>query len=84
MSWNEEAITYLRKHREYVARDLEGLRAGQVKITEGSNDGVWIGRYQRQIGHLDQIIEKAKLRYQAARPLGLQMNTRRASGPSGV
>jgi hypothetical protein len=59
MSWNEDAIAYLRKHRDYVARDLERLRAGQVKITEGPNDAnvVWIGRYQRQIGHLDKLIE---------------------------
>jgi hypothetical protein len=56
--WNEEAITYLRKHREYVARDWELLRSGQIKVTEGSGDAsaAWIGRYQRQIAHLDQII----------------------------
>jgi hypothetical protein len=58
MSWKEESIAYLRKHREHVARDLELLRSGHIKITEGSSDANadWIGRYQRQIAHLDQII----------------------------
>jgi hypothetical protein len=34
-------------------------KSPKVKITEGSNDvnGVWIGRCQRQIGHLDKLIE---------------------------
>ena len=59
MSWNEEAIAYLRKHRAYVARDLELLRSGHVKVTEGANDAnaAWIGRYERQIEHLDSIIK---------------------------
>ena len=60
MPWNEEAIRYLRKHREYVMRDLEALRSGHTKITERSNESAttdWIGRYERQIVHLDQIIE---------------------------
>jgi len=58
MSWNEEALGYLRKHREYVARDLERLRLGHVKISELNDDATaaWIGRYQRQIAHLDKLI----------------------------
>ncbi len=62
MAWSDEALTYLRKHREYVGRDLELLRAGKLKITADSGDVTadWIGRHERQLAHLDSIIERSR------------------------
>lgn len=64
MSWTNEAIGYLLKHSDYVVRDLESLRSGKVKVTEGENDvsDTWARRLEREMGHLDKIIKN----YEAA------------------
>ena len=59
MSWTEDALMYLEKHRDYVKRDLEALRSGRIKISDEGTDATaaWMGRYERQIEHLDRIIQ---------------------------
>ena len=62
--WSAAALAYLRKHRDYVQRDLDALRAGHISIGEAGTIGGasadvtarWIGRYERQIGHIDRIL----------------------------
>jgi hypothetical protein len=62
MGWRDDAIAYLQKHRDYVARDLARLRAGQITICENDTDASarWIGRYQRELAHLDRLIAAYK------------------------
>jgi hypothetical protein len=58
VAWDKEAIAFLRKHREYVLRDLKTLESGALRITdpEGGATSRWIGRYQRQLVYLDDLI----------------------------
>jgi hypothetical protein len=57
--WSAAALAYLRKHRDYVQRDLDTLRAGQVAIAEAGAAATarWIGRYERQLGHIDRLLQ---------------------------
>jgi len=59
MSWTEDALMYLEKNRDYVKRDLEALRSGRIRISDAGADSTaaWTGRYERQIEHLDKIIQ---------------------------
>lgn len=58
MTWDKEAIAYFRKHREYVSRDLKALENGALRVTDDEGDATnrWIGRYQRQLVHIDELI----------------------------
>lgn len=59
MSWEDEAIDYLRKHRDYVARDLRLLRSGHTQVTEQGANATrrWVDRYERQLVHIDNTID---------------------------
>ena len=58
MTWSADALGYLRKHRDYVDRDLQAFRSGRLKVSDGGSDisVAWIARYERQIAHLERII----------------------------
>ncbi len=58
MAWDKDAIAYFRKHRDYVARDLKALESGELRIADAEGDATarWIGRYQRQLVYIDELI----------------------------
>ena len=50
MSWSEDAYAYLKKHREYVQRDLEALRDSPAKTDQ-------IARLARNLAHIDTLLD---------------------------
>ena len=49
MAWSEDAYAYLKKHREYVQRDLTDLR-------EAAGDADQIARLERNLSHIDTLL----------------------------
>jgi hypothetical protein len=62
MPWTDDAIAYLRRHRDYVRADLEAVRSGKRRISEREADqfvdvtALWTGKYERQLAYIDAII----------------------------
>jgi len=58
VQWDKNAISYFRKHREYVLRDLNALENGTLRIAgeQGEATERWIGRHNRQLGYIDDLI----------------------------
>jgi hypothetical protein len=58
VKWDQNAISYFFKHREYVLRDLKALQNGTLRIADEQGDATerWISRYRRQLGYIDELI----------------------------
>jgi len=58
VKWDKDAILYFRKHREYVLRDLKALEDGTLHVADAQGDATerWIGRYQRQLSYINDLI----------------------------